>query len=542
MKGYSIKIMLVAGLVVLATACEKQPVVSGAMTITATVESDGTKAKIADADAKFSWSAGDKIAVYDKMLSQYSVSDALASGGSNSAVFSFSALSDADRGFYALYPSGLATTDYGNPDLKISLPDSYSIDPDDPEAVAVPMVAKNIPGGNLSFKHVCALIRLTVLNVPAGTSRLDISMPKTRISGGCYVLNLDSDPFEPYVGFDTAESGNVSFTLSAPTAAVRDIVLNIPVPPGDYSGESIEVTAKDNSLAVIRTWSVAAGSALSRAKGQKMTAAPEAFSVSESRKVIFAPGNLQAVTDNYGADWNWRFADSQYASLGESSGNTVLLSTGFGTTSTADAVVDLFGWSTDDADNRFGINAKTEADLYDGAFVDWGTNVIGSYAADTWSTLSKDEWQYVLMTRATGTLNGVENARFGKVVVNDVRGMVLFPDSYAHPSGVEPPQADHINVPAANYDGGGSYSVAEWKKMEMAGCVFLPVAGHRYTSDEKCQVEEAANLGEYWSNTSNSYIGTTKALAILFTGSSLSYMATPYRRDGYSVRLVREVK
>lgn len=29
------------------------------------------------------------------------------------------------------------------------------------------------------------------------------------------------------------------------------------------------------------------------------------------------------------------------------------------------------------------------------SFLDWGTNVIGPYAADTWRTLTLEEWQYL---------------------------------------------------------------------------------------------------------------------------------------------------
>jgi len=78
-------ILLTAGLVALAAACEKQPAGSEpaaderVTTISASIEGSGTKVSIADADGKFSWSAGDKIIVHT--TSGYVLSDALTAGG-----------------------------------------------------------------------------------------------------------------------------------------------------------------------------------------------------------------------------------------------------------------------------------------------------------------------------------------------------------------------------------------------------------------------------------------------------------------------------
>ena len=123
MKKNLLNMMLVAGLVVLAAACAKQPVVSGnAVTIKATVEGSGTKAQIADSDAKFSWTAGDQISVFTS-TGGYQDSDALAAGGSATAAFTFASLDDADRTGFAVYPASIKDAAYPtSDDFRLCLP------------------------------------------------------------------------------------------------------------------------------------------------------------------------------------------------------------------------------------------------------------------------------------------------------------------------------------------------------------------------------------------------------------------------------------
>lgn len=544
MKKNQIKMMLVAGLVVLAAACEKQPVnseiVSGnVVTIKASVEGSGTKAKIAESDAKFSWTAGDQISVHTS--TGYKDSEALTAGGSASADFTFTSLSDEGRTGFAVYPASIKnTTYYSSTDFRVNLPTEYNINLSAAgyeEIVPIPMVAKNAPGTDLSFKHVCSLIRLTLLKVPVGTRTILVLCDKN-IAGSCQVSGATSDPFEPYIAYNQGTATGINFRLAADLTEETDIVLNIPVPTGVYSADQFYVTAKNGSGTEIRGYSFFGPTvSLARAKGKKMAATAFPFSVSSVKKVAFAPGNLQATTNDNGANWTWSFATDQRNYKGASAnGNRDI--NGYGTTSESTCTVDLFGWKTDATNNSNGINSYTAATLYDGSFVDWGTLSIGGYAANTWSTLTSAEWQYVLMTRTTTTLNGVENARFFKArIASSDRGLILFPDNYVHPAGVDLPPASSINAPTQGYV---DYLSTDWNKMEAAGCVFLPAAGHRYTSAGVVKVDDANEIGTYWS--SSKTLNSTQALAASFSESALSYLAIPNRSDGYAVRLVRVVQ
>ena len=87
------------------------------------------------------------------------------------------------------------------------------------------------------------------------------------------------------------------------------------------------------------------------------------FSVGENKNVTFSQGNLQY----FPAANLWKFADTQYETLGNS--NKYI-------SPTYRNWVDLFGWSADNTTAPFGINNSSDNTDYSGAFVDWGTNWI----------------------------------------------------------------------------------------------------------------------------------------------------------------------
>ena len=209
------------------------------------------------------------------------------------------------------------------------------------------------------------------------------------------------------------------------------------------------------------------------------------FSVSDSKQVYFSKGNLRYASSK------WSFFDNQYD---------------FYTSYSADAW-DKFGSSNGD---------------YSGDFVDWGATMGAG-----WRTLTSDEWAYLLKTRSASTVNGTENGRYAKAKVNDVGGVILFPDTYTHPDGVAAPTG--VNATDEYGWEGNSYTAADWTKMESAGCVFLPAAGCRYGS-------EMIGLGSY------GYYGCADyAYRVKFNSGSLEPANSINRCLGCSVRLVQEV-
>ena len=227
------------------------------------------------------------------------------------------------------------------------------------------------------------------------------------------------------------------------------------------------------------------------------------FSVSNTKKVSFSSGNLQyqASTDT------WRFAENQWDYIGGANSNISSSYSGW---------IDLFGWGT-------GNNPTKSSTSYSdySTFVDWGKNKINNEAPNTWRTLTRAEWEYVLGGRPNS------HSLYGTATVNNVHGLIILPDDWNEPnlsftSGIK---GWENNV----------YSTAEWKELEYEGAVFLPASGYRYGYN----VSDVQGDGYYWSATEGySY----DAYCLSFYSGAAGVSRYDYdREDGRSVRLVKDL-
>ena len=264
---------------------------------------------------------------------------------------------------------------------------------------------------------------------------------------------------------------------------------------------------------------------------------PGVFSVSATRQVKFSQGNLQYKASTR----TWRFAEDQFEYIGEANSN---ISPHY------NDYIDLFGWGTSGwcsttynyhpwdsiADFAWEFGPLGLYDLInDYANCDWGHyNAIsnGGGQVNQWRTPFHGEWDYLFNTRQASTLNGVDNARYVKATVNDVAGVILFPDAYTHPSGV--PVPEHINNPAIAFSI-NKYQGANWLSMENVGAVFLPLAGFRYG----CSVYAEGLDGIYW--TAECY-DMSNAWVLRIKDGIYNYNSISDRRRGHSVRLVQDFK
>lgn len=237
---------------------------------------------------------------------------------------------------------------------------------------------------------------------------------------------------------------------------------------------------------------------------------PGLFTVNYTgRQVGFSQGNLQAIYN--GRDYDFGFAANQYDCIGNAAGNTTIdvYPRAIG------SVVDLFGWST--AATNYGISSSMENDDYTGSFVDWGRAIDQN---ETWRTLSKDEWSYLI----DGP--GREGKHRFMVTVAGVKGLVLAPDAFTGTI------AD-------------SYDAAAWKSAEKEGLVFLPAAGLRSVSSGGVYVGNLQKFGYYWSGTS-SEMDELGAYYLVFRsteyGTGIDPATDDNRATGRSVRLVKDRK
>ncbi len=308
---------------------------------------------------------------------------------------------------------------------------------------------------------------------------------------------------EVAVSFDTGMTGVISGNVTTNATGVATFAVGV------YSGQdlgSCTLTVDGNNIAM-PTKTTEAGHIYNISRS--VPSVPDGaligqFSVSDSKTVKFSKGNLRY------ASGTWSFFDNQYDYY----------------TSYSAGAWDKFGWST--STTTYGMNISTSSSTYSGGFVDWGTTI-----GTGWFTLSSAEWTYLFNTRSASTVGGTSNGRYAKAKVNDVQGVILFPDTYTHPDGVTVPTG--VNATGNTGWNGNSYTVADWTKMESAGCVFLPAAGYRTGSS----VSFDGTIGFYWSATS---YGSNNAYDVNFNSGDLNPAnENTTRYYGFSVRLVRQV-
>ena len=229
------------------------------------------------------------------------------------------------------------------------------------------------------------------------------------------------------------------------------------------------------------------------------------FSVSASRTVTFSPGNLQYHPKND----VWRFAEHQSISLDSANLNIA---------PDYDGWLDLFGWSGSTGP-AYGVSSSYGY-IYDGAFVDWGSNQIGEHAPNTWRTLSIYEWEYLLFNRENAA-----SLHFG-AIVNGKHGRVLLPDNWEE-------------VKPLDFEAQYEYNIIQWNEIEALGAVFLPAGGDRVGD---FQLMNYQNWGSYWTSTTESY-DCIWAYEVSVSSYSiiLNYSTHILRSTGLSVRLVKDL-
>lgn len=258
------------------------------------------------------------------------------------------------------------------------------------------------------------------------------------------------------------------------------------------------------------------------------------FSVAKDKKVQFAKGNLRYEGDTEGYEAEWSMAKQQYEVLGEANIDAGAYE------STPAYLKDLLCWST--TNNYYGVSNyywrddDVAAQYFQGDFVDWGENpALIANLGEGWSTLSKDEWTYLLTERENAAklqsfatisyLKGEEEYKENKESVS-VKGLILLPDDWTG------------DAPVA------TYTAETWKTLEAAGAVFLPVTGHLWSYDDggytKTEINGIDVIGNYWTSTPSTE-DNLSALALNFNlnDSGVNPGIGMERRYGCAVRLVK---
>ena len=506
------------------TQQEEEPVISNTVTQTTMVSLDAATKALTAAGVK-TFAAGETMAlVYKKTggATAVAVSDALKddgdiASGAKSATFTFTLDDpDKDQNVTYVYPAAMAKADgtinYDALDAQDGTLATLSSTLD-LATYSAAWNAGSLPAATLA--NQLAILAITLKDNATPTAN--------DITGTITGMTL-SDGTNSYAVTRTAAAGPIYVAIQPTTSA-------------DITVTATDGTTNYTKTLTGKTYTASNGYSLS----WRMAVVVPSFTINGSgTKVVFAPGNLQATnnTANSTSGWTWSFAAHQYDFIGDATANTAV---GNNVVTTA-GTVDLFGWVGNSSSlAAYGINNNINNSNYGNKTSntlksDWGVAAnaasLGGYS--NWRTLTSAEWEYIFNTRAASTVNGTANARYAKATVAGKTGMILFPDTYTHPSGVTAPAS--INTASAEFTV-NNYDATAWGKMETAGCVFLPAAGYRNGTS----VSFVGSYGYYWSSTPDSS-DANRALFVRFSASSVDPAYSYFRNFGRSVRLVRDVE
>ena len=543
-------------------------------TITAS-NGDNSSATRADIDntsaAAFTWSTDDHIAIHvnGKYYTTEDLIDENLSDGNAEASFTVSYPEGGIRNAFAVFPASIVAADatnygYSGTALDVTLPSSYTLAQVSGTTTPCPMIATNTPGGTLEFKQLCGLLRLTVNGIPASTDYLTIDFNGKKVQGA-FSIASPVTPGTSVIATSPAEGTDDIITITALgiSAWTDGMVLNLPLPTGDYT--DITVTAYNSSdkaiISVTSPFKDGEAYAALRAFGRKVTASmPSPISVSATKKVFFAPGNLQYLGNADGTG-TWRFAEHQYDFMGDGPAETATYRgnvtvdgyTKYNTSADKDVARDLFCWGTSGY-NGYNpwMTSKTTNDYYSGDLAgtdyDWGVYHSASGNSSekiinggdySWRLFTSVEWAYAIArtgrvyTRTDVPTYMETKNLYTSAIVMGVKGIILFPDNW------DGSLDKTIKYKTTGY-AGTTCDAEKWATFEKQGCVFLPAANVRSGVELTY-----ANQGKYWSSTILKYSNEWRGGSLDFSNTgnvSTSSDNKTVRRLGLSVRLIREAE
>ena len=246
---------------------------------------------------------------------------------------------------------------------------------------------------------------------------------------------------------------------------------------------------------------------------------PGVFTVdADGRKVKFARGNMWCQNNVlHNEDEQYQFSSADWASDGH-------ISHFMWSKSLTESVKQKYGDTSTSANDNFFTNAGND-------HLSPNPDLIVNGQKGIWRVLSggdNGEWNYLLNKRSS------EYHRYAEVKVNDMPGLLIFPDTFTWPSeaGAEPINFD---TACSNWNG-VNYQDAAFLTLQAAGCVFLPAAGYRDGIGGNTVISVVGSIGYYWSSTPYDGDG---AYDLLFNSGDVDPVINN-RYIAFAVRLVTE--
>ena len=509
------------------TSCQKEEVANQGFT--ARLENGSSNAKTILDGTHIKWEFGtDQVKIYDAENNSGTFTAQQHSSYSSDATCAELINTDvtlAETGGYkAIYPADIALS--ANTILLPKIQNS-----DTGELSKYPMYAESNTK-SLQFKNICSVLKLTLQKANKSVSKIQIVTDK--LTTGTFEITYTNGI--PTISPSTSVNNHTAVTtlqlannVSINTA--HDFYIYLPANTYDY----MQVKVYDaNGLMFFKTWQktgTQSSMTLVRSQYHALSFGENdiefhegnvngLFHIGPNTIVTFANGNfLKSNSDN-----TYKFADEQYD----------YTETGY---------TFRFTWGSTS-----------------GIFSEPGNNTI-SNATGTWRTMTADEWRYVCnnthntSTSQTGTRGDfvTYHTRAHLMVTKadnstTIGGMILFPDKFHWP-------LDASKQPPSNSFDGGSITTDwngitldydDWKVLEDAGCVFLPMTHGYYQAKNgggaTSNTEGNPTYGCYWTKTwysSNDKARFTQITPTQFLWPATGSIAYPHARMSH--RLVREV-
>ena len=249
-----------------------------------------TKVDIDGDSGAGTWTEGDQVAIYvtgeGADFYQIKTIENIEAGNENTGHVMVSLASGQNRANYAIYPASAAVDGHVTAnDLYVNYPSEYDfsgLTVSQMETYSpVPMVAVNEPvsGGPdtpapaLYFYHVGGVLRIKVPGVPQSAYALRITFPEgSKLTG---TFKVTDGGTEDAVLTPEGDDHGTEITVKIPIldTSIQDLVLNIPIPYGDYdlTDRTYIVDVRSEKIAYMRTTGIINFSKVLRAQGKKQT-------------------------------------------------------------------------------------------------------------------------------------------------------------------------------------------------------------------------------------------------------------------------------
>ena len=203
----------------------------------ASIDEPATKSGVGEFGS-FYWTAGDQLAIYTTE-NKFRTLTLKEGAGLSTATFTGVLNETEFPAEVAVSPAQIAAS-FKDGKLEVVLPEKYEYN--DNYAIGnPPMYALLGNDIGISFKHLCAMLRLTIDQVPAGATSVRLTSEGSQMAGS-FTFELTESPS---ISKTDSETGNFIVIEFKALAYPKTMTFNFPVPTGEYDNLTIEILGAD---------------------------------------------------------------------------------------------------------------------------------------------------------------------------------------------------------------------------------------------------------------------------------------------------------